>query len=117
MIIVWRGWGFLSLFIIGAVTVVTLRGTLWVTETLQFPAWAKALDIAISLVMTVVVNWIAGRYLNRASKSRFVPDDKTSRSSGDGAVRHDLFFIKMEHWSVLLFVIAAWLTTVAFLAR
>lgn len=117
MVIVWRGWGLLSVFIIGAVTVATLLGTLWVTETLQLPDWRKALDIAFSLVMAGVVNWIAGRYLNRASKSRFVPDDKTSRSSGDSAVRHDLFFIRMEYWSVPLFVIAAWLTTAAFLAR
>ncbi len=117
MIIVWRGWGFLSVIIIGAVTVATLLGTLWVTETLQLPDWTKALDIAISPVMAGVVNWIAGRYLNKASKSRFVPDDKTGRSSGDSAVRHDLFFIKMEYWSVPLFVIAARLTAAAFFAR
>ncbi|MBA8845741.1 MULTISPECIES: hypothetical protein [Brucella/Ochrobactrum group] len=117
MIIVWRGWGFLSIFIIGAVTVTTLLGTLWVTETLQLPDWTKALDFALSLTMAGVVNWIAGRYLNKASKSRFVPNGNTSRSSGDSAVGHDLFFIKMEYWSVPLIVIAAWFTAAAFFAR
>lgn len=117
MIIVWRGWGFLSIFIIGAVTVATLLGALWVTETFQLPDWTKALDIALSLTIAGVVNWIAGRYLNKASKSRFVPDDTTGRSSGESVSRHDLFFIRMEYWSVPLFVIAAWLTAAAFFAR
>lgn len=76
MIVVWRGRGFLSVIIIGAV-VATLLGTLWVTETLRLPDSTKALDIALFLVVADAVNWIAGRYLNKASKPRFIRDDKT----------------------------------------
>ncbi len=117
MIIVWRGWGGLSVIIIGAVTVATLLGTLWVTETLQLPDWTKALDIALSLIVAGIVNCIAGRALNKETGSQFVSDDKTGRSCGNSATRHDLFFIKMEYWSVPLFVIAAWLIAATFFAE
>lgn len=97
MIIVWRGWNFLSDIIIGAVTVATLLGALWLTETLQLPDWTKALSIALSMIVAGVVNWIAGHYLNNERESRFVPDTKNGRLSGNSEMRSDLFFIKMKY--------------------
>ncbi len=91
MVFIWRGWGFLTIPLIGVVIFAGLFAALWVTETLQLPDWAKIFEFAAILLLAGLLNWKLGRFLNR---------------TGLPGARHDLFFIRMEYWSVPFFLFA-----------
>lgn len=117
MIVVWRGWGILTIPLVGAVIIWGLLGTLWVTETLLLPNWTKPLGFAIAIVGAGAINWIVGRYLNKKGRPRIIHDEKTGRPLTKVGQQHDLFFIKMEYWSVPLFLIAVVFIASAFYAK
>lgn len=102
--------------LVGGVVFIGLFGALWLTETLQLPDWTKTLDVAVVLLLAGVLNWMLGRYLNNKGKPVVLHDEKTGRALTKVEQRHDLFFIKMEYWSVPLFLISALLLASAFYA-
>ena len=87
MVFIWRGWGFLTIPLIGVV----IFAALWVTEALQLSDWAKIFEFAAIFLVAGLLNWKLGRFLNR---------------TGLPGARHDLFFIRMEYWSVPVFLFA-----------
>ncbi len=92
MVVIWRGWGFLTIPLIGGVIFAGLFAALWVTETLHLPDWTKIYEFAAVFLIAGIINWKLGRYLHRTA----IPGE-----------RHDLFFIRMEYWSVPVFLAAA----------
>lgn len=78
--IVWQGWGVLTLVIAG--------GTLALTGALFNSVIPTAYGLPLGLVVAAVANWFIGRWLNR------------------GKARHKLFWIAMEWWSIALLVFA-----------
>ncbi|MCO5067006.1 MAG: hypothetical protein M9924_21810 [Rhizobiaceae bacterium] len=98
MFVVWKGWGILTVLIVvivaGAVTMAlsVALAAAGLTDTLELAA------IAIGLFAAAVANWYAGKHFNDVPGRELV-DPKT----GQTVVlkpRHDLFFIKMEYWSI-----------------
>jgi hypothetical protein len=112
MFVVWKGWGILTILIVAVVSgLVTLGLSVALAATglpkLEFAA------MAIGLFVAAAANWYAGKYFN-SGPGRELFDPKT----GQTVIlkrRHDLFFIKMEYWSVPvaiigLFVLFAYFT-------
>ena len=116
MIIFWRGWGLVTIPLVGCVIFSGLFGAVWLTETLQLPDLTKTLDLAAVFLLAGVLNWMLGRYLNNKGKPVVLHDEKTGRPLTKVEHRHALFFIKMEYWSVPLFLISALFLASAFYA-
>jgi len=75
MVFIWRGWGFLTIPLIGVV----IFAALWVTEALQLSDWAKIFEFAAIFLVAGLLNWKLGRFLNRtglpgAARPVFHPD-------------------------------------------
>ena len=97
--IIWRGWGVLTIAIVvlvgGLVTAISFN---LLKETGRF----VGLAFTAGLVAAALVNWFVGRRLNSAP-GRELMDPAT----GQRVVlrrSHDLFFVPMEWWSVLLLI-------------
>ena len=97
--IIWRGWGVLTIAIVvlvgGLVTAISFNV---LKETGRF----VGLAFTAGLVAAALVNWFVGRRLNSAP-GRELMDPAT----GQRVVlrrSHDLFFVPMEWWSVLLLI-------------
>ena len=97
--IIWRGWGVLTIAIVvlvgGLVTAISVNV---LKETGRF----VGLAFTAGLVAAALVNWFVGRRLNSAP-GRELMDPAT----GQRVVlrrSHDLFFVPMEWWSVLLLI-------------
>lgn len=97
--IIWKGWGFLSILIALAGAVI---GTI-MTGLFDHGGRSQALGIALGLVMAAVANWFVGRALNR------------SRREGNAGAfnRHSLFFMPMEWFSAAMLVGAIFVFVVA----
>ena len=95
--IIWRGWGVLTIAIVALVGgLVTAIGFNVLKET----GWYAGLALTAGLVAAAVVNWFVGRRLNSAPTRELV-DPVTG---GRVVLRrsNNLFFVPMEWWSVLL---------------
>ena len=99
--LIWRGWGILTIAIValvgGAVVVISnalLAGT----------GRYMGLALVAGLLAAAVVNWFVGKRLNRGPARELVDE-----ATGERLVlrrSHDLFFIPMQWWSVLLIAVA-----------
>ena len=105
--IVWRGWGILSI-VIALAAVAAAQMT---TPLLPASSWTFRWHAAVALLVGAGVNFWAGWRLNR--RGRLVVDPTTGQTFQVVRGRHDLFFIPMEYWSVV-FVLGA---AVALFAR
>lgn len=117
MIVVWRGWGILTIPLVLLTVFAMLMGTFWITETFHFPDWTKTLDFAATFIVAGALNWMVGRYFNNKGKARIIHDEKTGRPLTKVEARHELFFIKMEYWSIPLFLAAAVFAASSFYAH
>lgn len=97
--IIWRGWGVLTIAIVvlvgGLVTAISVNV---LKETGRF----VGLAFTAGLVTAALVNWFVGRRLNSAPGRELVDP-----ATGERVVlrrSHDLFFVPMEWWSVLLLI-------------
>jgi hypothetical protein len=108
--IVWRGWGILSV----AIAVLAMAAVQLATGQLEIgmrsDPWALRWHTAIALVIAASVNFWAGRRLNRR-RGRVAIDATTGRRFALRG-RHDLFFIPMEYWSIAFVLGAAGLLLV-----
>lgn len=114
MFIIWNGWGILTILIVVLVSgLVTMALDLALTAMGATEGFERT-AFAIGLFAAAAVNWYAGKHFNDAPGRELV-DPKT----GQLLVlkpRHDLFFIKMQYWSVLV-VIAGVLVLLASFKR
>ena len=96
--IVWRGWGILSIVI-----ALAAMAAVGMTTSLPANSWTWRWHAAVALLVGAGVNFWAGWRLNR--RGRLVVDGASGRHF-EVRGRHDLFFIPMEYWTVV-FVIGA----------
>ena len=96
-VIIWRGWGILTIpivILIGGPVVAILNNLLAGTGRYA------GLALTAGLLAAAAVNWFVGRRLNR-TPARELLDPVT----GERVVirrSHDLFFVPMQWWSVIL---------------
>ncbi len=89
--IVWRGWGILTLAIaVAALAAVELTAG-------PADAWAFRVQVAVALLVAAAMNLWLGRRLN-AQPARVLIDAAAARRIVVRP-RHDLFFVPMEYWS------------------
>ena len=99
--VIWRGWGILTIpivILIGGLVVAVLNNLLGGTGRYA------GLALTAGLLAAAVVNWFVGRHLNRTPARELVDP-----ATGERVVirrSHDLFFVPMQWWSVLLVVAA-----------
>lgn len=97
--IVWRGWGAMALPILaGTATAVflilsVLTGALGIQSKL-----VAGFALALAMLVAAAANWRIGKRLN-GKPPRELIDAKTGQRVLLQS-RHDLFWIKMEYWSV-----------------
>lgn len=99
MFLVWKGWGFLTPVIMLAIVVPSVIGAGELASAMGWVRDQELLGLALGLFTAAAANWFLGRYFNNRP-GRELLDPKT----GETVVlrhRHDLFFVKMEYWSVL----------------
>ncbi|MEO1083704.1 MAG: hypothetical protein AAFY88_05635 [Acidobacteriota bacterium] len=99
--IIWSGFGFLTLLILALSMIFMQVGVeaIWGEEAYKTLPWAQTAGIVLGGLVTFVL----GSWLNR--ETRIVLDE----ASGDGLTIQDsntLFFIKMEYWGLLFIIIA-----------
>lgn len=87
--IVWRGWGILTL----AIAVAALAAV----ELTAGPADAWAVQVAVALLVAAAMNLWLGRRLN-TGPARVLIDAAAARRIVVRP-RHDLLFVPMEYWS------------------
>lgn len=97
--IIWSGWGFLSVVIAVVVGGLTTALTVLGLEKLGLGTWT-GMGLVAGLAAAALVNWLVGIRLNQRPGRELI-DAKT----GERVVlrkRHSLFFIPMQWWSVPL---------------
>lgn len=99
--IIWRGWGILTVLIVVLVggAVVAVTGPLLVGS-----GRYAGLALTAGLLAAAAVNWGVGRRLNGRPGRELV-----DAATGERVVlrrSHELFFVRMEWWSVLLVAVA-----------
>jgi hypothetical protein len=99
MMIVWRGWGILTL-VIAAVSL----GLVGMMTPVPQDAWTFRWHAAVALLIGAVVNFFVGWQLNRRSGRLHI--DGVTGLRFKQRTRHDLFFIPIEYWTVA-FVLGA----------
>lgn len=102
--IVWRGWGILTVAIaVAAFAAVEL------TTAGPSDAWSFRARVAVALMIGAAMNLWVGRRLNTAP-ARVLIDVKAARRIVVRP-RHDLFFVPMEYWSAAFALGAAAIAT------
>lgn len=102
--VIWKGWGILSLII--AVAGGVLGGFLG-DQIIRLKYPTSLYPVAVGLVVAAGLNWFVGRALN-----------KSRREAGAAvANRHSLFWIAMEWWSVVMLAAAAYLVALIVTGR
>jgi len=106
MVIVWHGHGYLTgVFVFGT----CLAMEIGIEEIMaddrfyQDQIWPLPAALALAAIPTAIVGWT----LNRGSSARTLLDPKTGEMVVIPRIRHSFFFIPMEWWGPILFVIAA----------
>jgi hypothetical protein len=100
VMIVWRGWGILSI-VIGLLAMAAVQ----LATRMPSDPWTFRWHAAAALAIAAVLNFWAGWRLNRAP-GRLVVDTTTGRRF-EVRGRHDLFFIPMQYWSIAFALAAA----------
>ncbi|MFC0406761.1 hypothetical protein [Roseomonas elaeocarpi] len=100
--VIWSGWGILTVVIValvgGSVTAILAN--------LAGPGSSAAgYALAVGLLVSAVVNWFVGQRLNAAPGRELV--DPATGQRVTLRRRHSLFFVPMQWWSVPLVVVAS----------
>ncbi len=98
MFLVWRGYGIL----VPIVVIVAFFALVLINQSLGLP---DALIIFLTGLLPGAFLWWFGRKVNDPSKDRIVQDVATGEMVRLKS-RHDFFWIKIEHWAVVLVVAA-----------
>jgi hypothetical protein len=104
--IVWQGWGCLTIVIgFGALLVAQLLADALFGKSF-YPGnpWLRL----VALIAGAVAVWFVGRWLN-GRPGRVVIDKATGQEITLRA-RHTLFFIPMQYWAPIMVLIGLWLT-------
>jgi len=114
MLIIWRGagaivllFGIISALLMNVVTSLVFNQDNYFAD----HAWAQG----FSLWIAGAVSWFTGRYLN--SRPGKVLIDKATGQEVTLKPNHSLFFIKIEYWGPILFVIGIGVWFAALLRR
>lgn len=102
--IIWSGWGLLTLVIavgMGGLVAALTGSAMGLADHARF----TGLPLAVGLLAAAAVNWWAGRRLNARPGRELV--DPTTGETVVLRQRHSLFFVPMEWWSVVLLLAAA----------
>ena len=97
MLIVWSGWGALTIVIVGVVAIVVGALLQMIFVALGVPQLAF-LAFSAGLFAAAAANWFVGKRLN-GKPARELLDPAT----GERVLltrRHSLFWIRMEYWSI-----------------
>jgi hypothetical protein len=97
-VIIWRGWGFLTVIIFVAVLIVAIAVSSMFFDKNAPLSQVGRVALPASLFLAAAANWVVGRRLN-GHPPRKLFDPKTGQSVLLKS-RHTLFFVKMEYWSV-----------------
>ena len=114
MLIIWRGAGALVLlFGIISALLMNVVTSLVFNQNNYFAnhAWAQA----FSLWIAGAASWFTGRYLNRRPGKVLI--EKATGQEVTLKPNHSLFFIKVEYWGPILFVIGVCVLFAALLRR
>ena len=103
MLLVWSGWGLLVLPII-FVTSVVVRGALQLALVAAGLPQLAFLAASVGLFAAASVNWVVGRRFN-TRPGRELIDANTQQRVVLRRI-HRLFWIRMEYWSVPVFLAA-----------
>lgn len=102
--LIWRGWGILTILIISATWIVTFSVLRLLLSTMGQGSWVVVISSSLALVAGAAANWMVGRRFN-GKPPRELVDPKT----GENVLlvrRHELFFFKMEYWSIPVVIVA-----------
>jgi hypothetical protein len=108
--IVWRGWGILSMVIAFLALAAGQLTTAQQAMGMPLNTWTLRWHAAAALLIGAGANFWAGWRLNHR-RSRRVVDTSTGRCFVM-RTRHDLFFVPMEYWTIA-FVLGAALLLLA----
>ena len=101
--IIWRGLGFLVPVIVFANSLIANLITNAITGNETY--WEEHhWPLALSLVVSAVICWFLGKYLDDR-KGRILIDKETGEEVRVAAA-HELFFIKMYLWGLILLIFA-----------
>ncbi|WP_404336205.1 hypothetical protein AB2M62_18555 [Sphingomonas sp. MMS12-HWE2-04] len=103
MLIVWSGWGALTILIVAVVSIAVGALLQVIFTALGYPQLAF-LAVSIGLFSAAAANWFIGKRLN-STPGRELVDPKTGQSVML-TKRHKLFWIRMEYWSLPVAVLA-----------
>lgn len=99
MFIVWRGYG----IVVPLVVVAAFFLLIIISESLGLPA---TLMFVLNGLLPGAFLWWFGRKVNDPSKDQLLQDVQTGEMVRL-TKRHDFFWIKIEHWAIVLLVAAA----------
>ena len=102
--IIWRGWGILAAIIPFGMLIITELISEAVSGMVDYYQQNSGWLVLLGLLVSSLILWPLGRRLN--DRSRAYTDRETGQQI---AVRpnHQLFFIKMEYWAIILPILGA----------
>ncbi|GHT96281.1 hypothetical protein FACS1894116_13150 [Betaproteobacteria bacterium] len=103
--IIWRGWGFMVLFIPTVVGGVINAFMINVVDShyLETHAWAQG----VSLFIGAIPLWFLGRYLNNRPGQVLIDPD--SGEKVQWVKKHTLFFVPMQYYAGVWMLVALWM--------
>ena len=102
MWLIWKGFGILTIFIVGA-SMIGVQATvdnIFGTEYWKNNAW----PLSLSLFISGVICWFLGRYLN--SRPGITVIDKETGEELELRKEHSFFFIPLQYWGIILGILA-----------
>ncbi|MDC0114890.1 hypothetical protein OAH83_01285 [Methylophilaceae bacterium] len=89
--IIWTGWGILSV-VIGITPVLLLD-----------PDISTSKEMGLAYILVGIANWYLGKYFNDKEKEQILLDEKTGKRV-KLKKEHTIFFMKMEYFSVFYLI-------------
>jgi hypothetical protein len=103
--LIWKGWGLLVIvFAIGAMAIGQLiqgGDTASTLSTSQVFIWRS-----IPLILAAIPVWIIGRKKNTKTTKTLVDPETGENVTLESGGGHALFFLPMEYWAPIMFVLA-----------
>ena len=103
MLVVWSGWGALTIVIVAVVTIAVGAIVQLFLGVLGHPQLAF-IAVSIGLFAAAASNWVIGRRLNATAPRELV--DRVTGQQVTLTRRHRLFWISMEYWSIPVALLA-----------
>lgn len=103
MLVIWSGWGALTILIVAVVTIAVGAIMQLLLGALDYPQLAF-LAASTGLFAAAAVNWVVGKRMN-ATPARELVDPATGERLLL-ARTHRLFWIRMEYWSLPVALLA-----------